>query len=212
MKVFLKRLTILLLVLGLLGMGVWWYEQRHVQAPVSYRTAPVTRGDLVATISATGTVEPEEVVDVGAQVAGMIDSLGKDPRQNGKLIDYGTPVEQGTVLAHIDESLYRADVETMQAQLDQAKANARRAEADLGQLKAKLYQAERDWQRAQRVGPSDALSQNDYDQFYANYEIAKANLAVGQAALAQAQKGVAQAQAARKRARRTSATVPSSPP
>jgi len=200
MKVFLTRLTILILVLGLLGIGVWWYGQRHAPAPVSYRTAPVTRGDLVATISATGTVEPEEVVDVGAQVAGIIDALGQDPRHNGKLIDYGTPVEQGTILAHIDESLYRADVDTMQAQLDQAKANAQHAEADLGQLQAKLYQAERDWQRAQKVGPSDALSQNDYDQFYANDAIAKANLAVGKAALAQAQKGIAQAQATLKRA------------
>jgi HlyD family secretion protein len=200
MKRFLTRLTILLLVLGLLGTGVWWYGQNHAQASVSYRTAPVTRGDLVATISATGTVEPEEVVDVGAQVAGIIDALGQDPRHNGKLIDYGTPVEHGTVLAHIDESLYRADVDTAQAQLDQARANVQHAEADLGQMKAKLYQDERNWQRAQQVGPSDALSQNDYDQFYASYEISKANLAVGTATLAQAQKGVAQAAATLRRA------------
>ena len=43
-----------------------------------FRTAPITRGDLVVSITATGTVEPEEVIDVGAQVAGLILSFGKD--------------------------------------------------------------------------------------------------------------------------------------
>ena len=49
---------------------------------VVYRTTPVKMGDLLASISATGTVEPEEVVDVGAQVAGRLISFGKD--KNGK--------------------------------------------------------------------------------------------------------------------------------
>ena len=52
------------------------------------RLAPVIRGDLEAVISATGTVEPEEVIDVGAQVAGKIIAFGKD--KNGKPIDYGS--------------------------------------------------------------------------------------------------------------------------
>ena len=42
-----------------------------------FKTVEVKRGDLKATISATGTVEPEEVVDVGAQVAGRIVSFGQ---------------------------------------------------------------------------------------------------------------------------------------
>ena len=70
------------------------------------RTAEVVRGDLEFTIDATGTVEPEEVVDVGAQVAGKIESLGTDPRHPERTIDYGSPVEVGTVLARIDDSLY----------------------------------------------------------------------------------------------------------
>ena len=61
---------------------------------VVYHIAPVKRGELLATISATGTVEPEEVIDVGAQVAGQINSFGKD--KNGKTIDYGSVVEEGT--------------------------------------------------------------------------------------------------------------------
>ncbi len=141
-------------------------------------TAKVTRGDLTAAISATGTVEPEEVIDVGAQVAGRIVSFGKD--KNGKTVDYGSEVETGTVLAQIDDALYSAEAE-------QARAGYARARADLEQLKAKLYQAERDWERAQKLGPSDALSQTDYDAARSACDAAKAAVAVGQAAIAQAQ-------------------------
>lgn len=75
---------------------------------VKYRTAIAKKGDLDATISATGTIEPEELVDVGAQVAGKILSFGKDG--SGKLIDYGSVVEEGMRLALIDDSLYRYDI------------------------------------------------------------------------------------------------------
>jgi len=166
----------------------------------SYRTVPVKRGDLLATISATGTVEPEEVIDVGAQVAGQIISFGKD--KNGKIIDYGSTVEEGTVLAQIDDSLYAADVALASAQLLVAKTGVRRAEADLGQLKAKLYQAERDWKRAEKLGPSDALAEASYDAYKSAYETAQANTAVGEAAIVQARDTVAQVQATLQRAQR----------
>jgi len=167
---------------------------------VVFRTDPVKRGDLLAAISATGTVEPEEVIDVGAQVAGQINSFGKD--KNGKTIDYGSVVEEGTILAQIDDSLYAADVALANAQLQQARAGVQRAEADLGQLKARLYQAKRDWDRAQRLGPSEALAQSSYDSYKSACEIAQANVAVGEAAIVQARDTVAQAQATLQRAQR----------
>ncbi len=165
-----------------------------------YRTAPVKRGELLATISATGTVEPEEVIDVGAQVAGQISSFGRD--KTGKPIDYGSVVEAEMVLAQIDDSLYAADVAMANAQLQQAQAGVKRAEADLGQLKAKHYQAERDWERAQKLGPSDALSEASYDAYRSAYEMAKANLAVGEAAIQQARKTAAHAEATLQRTQR----------
>jgi HlyD family secretion protein len=165
---------------------------------VAFRTVPVKRGDLLATISATGTVEPEEVVDIGAQVAGRIVSFGKD--KSGEEVDYGSVVEAGMVLARIDDALYAADAASAKAQLAQAKAAVQKAQADLGQMKAKLVQTENDWARARELGPSDALSKTDFDAARSAYEVAKANLAVGKAAIVQAQGTVAQAEAALKRA------------
>ncbi|MFA5110997.1 MAG: efflux RND transporter periplasmic adaptor subunit [Desulfobaccales bacterium] len=176
------------------------YLARGSGSPSGFRTVPVKRGDLRATISATGTVEPEEVVDVGAQVAGRIVTFGQD--KNGQEVDYGSVVEAGTVLARIDDALYAADVGAAKAQLGQNKAAVLNAEANLGQLKAKLYQAGRDWARAQKLGPSDALSQTDYDAAQSTYEVAKANVEVGKAAIVQAKSAVEQAQAQLQRAQK----------
>ena len=195
---FLKFGILLLLFLAALTAMLLWLLKNDNKASVSFRTVPVKRGDLVATIGATGTVEPEEVVDVGAQVAGRIVTFGKD--ESGKQVDYGSRVEEGTILAQIDDSLYAADVAQTKAQLEQAKASVVRAEADLVQMQAKLTQAERDLNRAKKLGPGDALSQADYDAAISAYEVAKANVAVGKAAIVQANNAVSQAKATLKRA------------
>ena len=200
MKFLMKRAVVITIVLGVIAVGGAWYLYKAEGETVFYRTAPVERGDLLATISATGTVEPEEVVDVGAQVAGRINSFGKD--KNGKIVDYGSVVEEGTILAEIDDSLYAADVAQATAQLLQAKAGVQRDEADIEQMKAKLYQAQRDWERAQKLGQSEALAASSYDAYKSAYETAKANVAVGEAAIAQAKAAVAQAEAALRRSQR----------
>jgi HlyD family secretion protein len=194
-----KRVVLVVLVLAVVGLGLAWFLRRgKATTDSTFRTVPVKYGDLMATISATGTVEPEEVVDVGAQVAGKILAFGKD--QEGRPIDYGSRIEEGMVLAQIDDSLYAADVAQVQAQVDQAKAAVQRAEADLGQLQARLLQAEREWNRARKLGPSDALAQSDFDAAQSAYQVAQANLAVGKATIVQTRASVAQAEANLRRA------------
>ncbi len=153
---------------------------------------------MVPTIGATGTIEPQEVVDVGAQVAGQILSFGIDA--NGNKINYRSPVEKGTILARIDDRLYRADKSTADAQLALAQAGVKRAVADLKQMQATLEEAKSDWDRAVKLGPSDALSLSDYNKYKAAFTIASANVDVGQAAIDQAAATVTQAQAAVDRA------------
>lgn len=193
-----KRILIIMVVIVVAALALTAYLQSGSGKPAGFKTVAVKRGDLQATISATGTVEPEEVVDVGAQVAGKIVSFGKDV--GGREVDYGSFVGAGTVLAQIDDALYAADAAATKAQLAQAKAAVQKAQADLGQMQAKLLQTENDWKRAQKLGPSDALSQTDFDAARSNYEVAKANLGVGKAAIEQAKGSVAQAEAALKRA------------
>jgi HlyD family secretion protein len=172
----------------------------------NFKTSPVKRGDLLVTINSTGTVEPQEVIDVGAQVAGILNKFGKDPRADsdpryaGETIDYNSPVEEGTVLALIDPQIY-------QANYDQAKAALDRAKADLQQMEAKRDQAEAEWNRAQKLnnlnlpslsglgsretstGPATikGISDSDYVLAKANYEVAKANYNVDVEAIKQAE-------------------------
>ncbi|OGR28862.1 MAG: RND transporter [Desulfobacca sp. RBG_16_60_12] len=193
-----RRTMIIAVVAVVAALALMGYLLRGCGKSAGFKTVQVKRGDLKATISATGTVEPEEVVDVGAQVAGRIVAFGKD--KNGQEVDYGSVVEAGTVLARIDDALYVADVNSAKAQLAQAKAAVQKAQADLGQMQAKLFQTERDWERARKLGPSDALSQTDYDASRSAFEVAKANLAVGKAAVVQAQGSVSQAEATLQRA------------
>jgi HlyD family secretion protein len=197
LKASLTTAAVLLLVAG---WGVWQWRAHAAHKP-AFREAVVKRGDLFLTITATGTLEPEEVVDVGAQVAGQINEFGTD--KSGKSIDYGSVVEENMVLAKIDDSLYAADVDLAKAQLDQDKAGEVRAAADLEQMKAKLTQAEADWNRAQKLGPSEALAPTAYDSYKANYEIAKANVDLDEASLKQAFATTVQAKASLDRVQRT---------
>lgn len=171
-----KRLLILLLLLPLLGAGGVWYWRANGKSAPKFRTTGVERGDLVASINATGTIQPEEVVDVGAQIAGQIKRFGVDPWDEKRAIDYDSPVEEGTVLAWIDDSLYKA-------QVNQAEANLRRAEADLRQMQVREKQAERDWQRIQTL--KNTISEAEFDLAETTYLAAKAATAVGEAAVAQ---------------------------
>jgi HlyD family secretion protein len=200
MRKWIKRMVVAGVVLGVIGTAGAWYLGRENGQAVSFKTAKVARGDLLVTIDASGTLEPEEVVDVGAQVGGQIVAFGTDA--DGKPVDYGSPVEQGTVLARIDEALSQADVSQAEAQVKSAQAGVQRAEADLEQLKAKLSQAQRDWERAKKLGPSEALAQATYDSYQSAYEIAKANVAVGEASILEAKASLAQAETGLWRAKR----------
>ena len=195
-----KKILLVLGMLIVLGGSVAWYVGRDTAEAAPLRTAPVRTDDLVSTISATGTVEPEELIDIGAQVAGKILEFGKDT--NGKSIDYGSEVKKGMLLALIDDSVYKAELAQATAGLAESKAGVKRAEADLAQVKAKLSQAERDWQRAQSLASSEALAQVTFDAYKATYESAIANVAVADASILQSKASVDQAQSNVERAER----------
>ncbi len=143
MRTFFIALTTIALLAG----GTLLYTKFVSPEPVgNFKTSVVKRGELLVTINSTGTVEPQELIDVGAQVQGKIYKFGKDlrgtndPKFTEEEVDYNSPVDEGTVLAWIDDSVYRANRDQAQAALDRAKA-------DLVQLEAKRDQAEAEWLR-----------------------------------------------------------------
>ncbi len=93
-------LVVLVAAVVAAGVGFWSFWSKRDKAPV-FSTVPVKRGNVVTSISATGTIEPEAAVDIGAQVAGVIIAFGKD--EKGKLVSWGSVVDVGTVLARIDD-------------------------------------------------------------------------------------------------------------
>lgn len=196
-----KRLLIWLVVACVAGGGayLWWGWGREQGAGATYRTDTVERTDIVSTITAVGTIVPEEVVDVGAQVNGMIASLGTD--QEGKQVDYRSTVTQGMLLAQIDETIYRADASAAEAQLAQSNAQVEVSRANLLLAQAKLDQARRDWNRAEKLGPSRALSQADFDAAKSEFEQSQAMVEQASAQVLQAQATVGVSDAAVKRAR-----------
>ena len=173
--------TFFLLVLVCVGGSIYYAKNRATSNSVMFlRTIPIQRGDLQSTVNATGTLQPQEVVNVGSQVAGLIVKFGDDPNTPSKYVDYCSIVEQDAVLAWIDPTFYEAAVE-------QAEAMLQSAEANLLQLEARLRQAENEYKRQEPMRESGAISESEYDMAKADFEIAKANVEIGKAAIRQSQ-------------------------
>lgn len=167
---------------------------------VNYKTANIEKRDIVVSIEATGTVEPEDLVDVGARVSGEIVAFGKD--KAGKEVDYGSEIAEGDIIALIDDEIPQSDLREAKAKLEQAKATKAQAQANLILCQTNLKQAERDWSRAKRLGVSEALSQASYDEYLSAWEQASAQIDVAKAQISQADAEISQAEAALKVAER----------
>jgi HlyD family secretion protein len=101
------------------GAAAYWFA--HRAPPVRYVTAPVSRGDVVTTISASGSVNPVVTVQVGTYVSGTIQSLS---------CDYNTRVRKGQLCAKIDPAPYQIVVDEDEADLAAAKAQLLKDQAN----------------------------------------------------------------------------------
>jgi len=142
----LRKAVVILVVLALAGGAALWYTRKANGQVAGFQTAQVTRGNLLVTISATGTIEPEDAIDVGAQVGGRVLSFGKGA--DGQPVDYGTVVEEGMLLARIDEALYTAQVEQAEARVKQADGKVLQASAEVQTAEAQVQSAEAQVQSA----------------------------------------------------------------
>src|SRR5450631_4845434 len=104
--------------------AVYWTVSRP--APPPYATTAVTQGDVVTTITASGSVNPVVVVQVGTYVSGTIATLS---------CDYNTRVHKGQLCAKIDPKPYQIIVDQNQAELDVAKAQLVKDQANVAYTK-----------------------------------------------------------------------------
>lgn len=102
------------------GTAFYWITNRT--APPRYVTGAVTLGDVVTTITATGSVNPVVVVSVGTYVSGTIETLS---------CDYNTRVHKGQLCAKIDPKPYQMIVDQDTAELDVAKAQLVKDQANV---------------------------------------------------------------------------------
>lgn len=100
---------------------------------VSFTTRQIERGALTVTVSATGTIEPLNEVNVGIEVSGTVNEV---------LVDFNDVVEKGQVLARLDTSILAAEVAQSQASLDLARAAHAEARATLTQVESDLARLE----------------------------------------------------------------------
>ena len=195
-----KKLLFAAAVLAAAGAGVYFGFLGSSEAAVQFKTATAQTRDVVKTIDATGTVEPEDLVDIAARISGEIIAFGKD--KDGKEVDYGSEIREGDVIALIDDQIQQSNYLSANAKLEAAKAAQTQANANLVVAQTNLRQAERDWKRAERLGASEALSQASYDSYLAAWEKATAEIDVAKAKILQANADVVQAEANMKEAKR----------
>jgi HlyD family secretion protein len=133
---------------------------------------------VIRTVTATGTVNPELTIIVGAAISGIIQELN---------CDYNTKVKKGQICAKIDPRSYQSVV-------DQNKAALAVAKAQLEKDKANLTYARLAFGRAATLLPTRAVSQDAYDSAKSTYDQAAAQITFDEATIQQRQAALDAAQ------------------
>src|SRR5437870_9898907 len=145
-----KRALIVLLIIGVIGAAAGAYYVRRGGVEPQINTSPITRGDIVDTVGATGTLQAVTTVQVGSQVCGNIQWLGAD---------FNSIVKKGQVIARLDPSLFEAQLQQANANLNQSRANLTKAQSDLDRVRVQLTDAEQKYTRAKELAARSLLPQ-----------------------------------------------------
>ncbi|MBR7127850.1 MAG: efflux RND transporter periplasmic adaptor subunit [Lentisphaeria bacterium] len=201
MKKFNKFFILIIVIIAvILAIYKFFFNSAQATKNIVFTTEVLQKGDVIRSISATGTVEPEELINVGAQVNGRIMSFGIDA--DGKTVDYGSRVKKGAVLALIDDVTYKSDLKTAQAAKAQATASILSAEASIKECAANEILAKNNWARAEKLSKQKIMSESEADSAKAAYESAIAQSAKARASLEQAKASLLSAEAALVKAER----------
>jgi len=137
---------------------------------MSFRTEPVTKGNIQAMVTATGTLNAVTTVLVGTQVSGTIKQL---------YVDFNSRVKKGQLIAQIDPA-------TFEAQVRQAEANLFSAQANVDKAQVSLVDTKRTFDRNKELFSKNLIARSDLDTADTNYQTAVAQLGVVKAQVEQA--------------------------
>ncbi len=169
--------ALLVLALGGTAATVAWQRAKKRAIP-GYITAVVERRDLKVTVTATGTMEPANMVDVGAEISGRLVSV---------LVDFNDAVKKGQLLAEIDPEPWRIRVA-------EAKAQAAAAEASIAQAQAALEEATAALSRTDELAKKGYVPPQQLETAKAARARAAASVALAKAQAEGAAAGLAAAQ------------------
>jgi HlyD family secretion protein len=170
-------LAISVLVL-LIAAGVGYYRSTHGEETPTMVTAPVTSGDVIETVDATGTLQAVTTVQVGTQVSGTIKALHAD---------FNSRVRRGQVIAELEPSLFEAQVE-------QARASLVRLEAEASRAAVQREDAQRKLRRAQELAERQLIPATELEAAEMTARQADASVRAADAQVVQAQASLNQSQ------------------
>jgi macrolide-specific efflux system membrane fusion protein len=167
-----NRYTISLAVLALLGAGgyaAWRWRMGSQSEADQYLLSTVQRGDIEDLVTATGSLQPRDYVDVGAQVSGQLKKIH---------VEVGSVVREGDLLAEIDPTVYRATV-------DARRANLRNLQASMVDKQSAVVLAKLQLDRQRNLLAGEATTTESLQQAEATMRSAKAQADALQAQIEQ---------------------------
>ncbi|MBF0592181.1 MAG: efflux RND transporter periplasmic adaptor subunit [Nitrospirae bacterium] len=170
-----KKIVVVILLLICAGGGGYFILNRNKEKVSRFRTEKVVKGDITSTVTSSGTLNAVTMVNVGAQVSGIIQAL---------YVDFNSPVKKGQLIAQIDPALFVAQVDQAKANLYNAKANVKKAEVTVIDTKRTLGRNDELLRRGLIAQADRDTSATNYDTAVAQVDAAKALVAQTEAALA----------------------------
>jgi HlyD family secretion protein len=173
-----KRLLVVTVLASIAIVAVLYFRTNGTSSAPTIATAPVTRGDVVERVDATGTLEAVVTVQVGTQVSGTIKTLHAD---------FNARVRRGQVIAELDPSLFETQVE-------QARATVLRLQADAERAVVQRDDARRKLRRTQELAAQQLVSATDLEAAEVNVRQADASLKSAEAQIVQARASLNQSE------------------
>ena len=160
MKSTTAKIIIWAVLIAAIALCIWLILKPSGDGGISLQTARAISGDIRQSVTATGTVEPVTLVEVGTQVSGIIDRL---------YVDYNDRVTAGQLIAEMDKVTLESDLEE--------------AEAQLASSKTEYEYRMKEYLRTKKLYDKELVSDAEYDEALYLYETAKNTYAQRQASI-----------------------------